>query len=669
MAVSCLPAAVPRPAGPAAFPVFLLLLGTFLSPLAAQDPVVDRLDGPSLHPGQPAAVTVVGKQLQGSIALWTPAGTLRPKAGADLTKDQPVPFEGAIAAEVVPGIYPVRLVTSHGVSEAAWTVVDDLPFTAITAEADNRTAGQPLSLPCCVTGSIAAVASRTFKLSLAAGQVFTAEVFARRIGSDLDPVLRLAGPDGRELVWSDDFPGLEGDCQFRFQAPAAGEYRLELRDVRYSGGARHFFHLRLARMPLTAAALPRIAAAGKPVSITDATGTVVGEATPPSTPAEDLLPVRFRAADAEAASIAAVAVTAAAVHSETEPNSSREQAAEVPADAGILSGSFQAPGDVDWFRLNAAAAGPLLVLARTRDVASPCDLVLELYKEDGGKLAESDDAGPRDAEISVQLPAPGNYFLKVSELAGRGGPEWCYALNLFHGRPAVIATAPSDRLNIPRGGSGSLPLTLRRFQTDGPLLVEPAALPAALRMEPFTVHAKQSVVPVTLTAVDPAAAPSDADWGPVLVKISAPDNSVPPALLQLNPPPPKKQDAELFRSRRSRADLFASITPVAEFSLAPDPVTVSLKQGTAATVTIRAVRSADWTVPIEIALATPADQLPPGLTVAGGSMTAAELAVTITAAADAAVGPCTLFLQGKSKKDKAEPVRPVPPIRVEVLPK
>jgi hypothetical protein len=50
-------------------------------------------------------------------------------------------------------------------------------------------------------------------------------------------------------------------------------------------------------------------------------------------------------------------------------------------------------------------------------------------------------------------------------------------------------------------------------------------------------------------------------------------------------------------------------------------------------------------------------------------MAAAELAVTITAAADAAVGPCTLFLQGKSKKDKAEPVRPVPPIRVEVLPK
>jgi hypothetical protein len=552
-------------------------------------------------------------------------------------------------------------VTNHGVSEAAWTVIDDLPFTPLTAEADNRTAGQSLTLPCCLNGSIAAVASKTFKLNLAANQVFTAEVFARRIGSDLDPVLKIVGPDGRELLWSDDFPGLEGDSQFRFEAPAAGEYRLELKDVRYSGGARHFFHLRLARMPLAAATLPRIATNGKPVSINDATGTVVGQATAPAAPTEDLVPLNFRAPDAEAASIASVAVTTSPVLNETEPNSTREQASEVPADAGVISGVFQSAGDADWFRINAPAASPLLVQARTRDVSSPCDLVLEIFKEDGGKLAESDDAGPRDAELSVQLPAPGNYFIKVTELAGRGGPEWCYALNLFHTSPAVIAAAPSDRLNIPRGGSASLPLTLRRFRSDGPLLVEPAALPAALRMEPFTIHSKQAVIPVTLTAVDPAAAPSDADWGPITLKISAPDGSVPPALLQLNPPPPKKQDNELFRSRRTRADLFAAITPIAEFSLAADPVTVSVTQGTAATVTIRSVRAADWTVPIEIALATPADQLPPGLTVAGGSMAAGELAVTITAAADAAVGPSTLFLQGKSKKTRPSPSAPFLP--------
>lgn len=673
MAVSCLPLSAARPTyRPAIHLLASLVVGLAIRSAAAQDPIVDRLDGPALRPGQPAALTVVGRQQQGTIALWTPAGTLRLKAGTDVSKDGAFPVEGTIAADAVPGIYPVRLVTSHGASEAAWTVIDDLPFVALTAEADNRSAGQPITLPCCLNGSIAPVASRTLKINLAANQVLTAEVYARRIGSDLDPVLRLTGPDGRELLYSDDFPGLEGDSQLRFSAPAAGEYRLEIRDVRYSGGNRHFFHLRLANLPLVAAALPRIASPGKPVSLTDSAGTVLVEAPAPAAPpviSNDLLPVRLRAPGAEADSITSVAVVPDAVFTETEPNNTKEQTPEVPSDAGVISGCFQTAGDVDWFRITATAPGPLLIYSRTRDVSSPCDLLLELYNQDGGRLAESDDAGPRDAELSAQLPAPGNYFIKVAELAGRGGPAWCYALNLHHSRPAVIAAAPADRISIPRGGSASLPLNLRRFRTDAPLLVEPAALPAALKMEPFTIHAKQAVVPITITAADPAAAPSDGDWGPIVVRIAAADGSVPPALVQLNPPPPKKQDADLFRSQRSRGDIFAAVVPAAEFSLAPDPVAVSVTQGATATVTIRSVRAADWTVPIEIALATPADQLPPGITVAGGSMAAGDLAVTITAAADATVGPCTIFLQGKSKKDKAEPVRPVPPIRLDVLAK
>ena len=71
-------------------------------------------------------------------------------------------------------------------------------------------------------------------------------------------------------------------------------------------------------------------------------------------------------------------------------------------------------------------------------------------------------------------------------------------------------------------------------------------------------------------------------------------------------------------------------------------------------------------MPIEIALASPADQLPPGITVAAGAMAAGELPVTITAAADAVVGPFSVFLQGKAKKDKEESVQPVPAIVVEV---
>jgi len=637
----------------------------------AQDPIIDRVDGTGLHPGQKADVVVAGKQLQGTMALWTPVGTLRLKSGADVSKDQPVSLEGDISAEAVPGIYPVRLITDHGCSEASWVVVDDLPTVAVTAEADNRKSGQLVSLPVSVSGQLNAVAPRFFRFSLAEGQSLTAEVFARRLSSELDPVLRLLGPDGRELSYSDDVAGTEGDALLQWKAIVAGEYRLELRDVRYTGGARHFFHLRLGRIPAAATSLPRLVSPGAAVSLVDLQGAVLAEAVAGESVAGAgaMVPLRGRGAEAEASSIVSAVVLPGVMAAESEPNDQREQATAVAAEAAGIAGVFQQPGDADWFRISAAASGNLTALARTRDAGSPSDLQLELYNSEGGRLAESDDAGPRDAEISFQLPASGDYFLKVTELAGRSGPVWSYGVQLHLGKPTVLVGVPADRLSVPRGGSASLVLALRRLQYEGALKVEAVGLPGALQLEPFVVGSRQSAVPLVLTAADPAATAGDADWGPISIRLSAADGSQPATVVQLVPPPPRKADADLFRSMRSRADVFVAVCPAGEFSLQAVPSVVTVEQGATATVTVKAVRGKDWTVPIEIALATPADQLSAGLAVAGGNLTAEELAITITAAADAASGPCTIFLQGKSKKDNNERIFPLPPVRLEVTAK
>lgn len=652
-----------------AFPVCALLC----APEAySQEPVVDRLDLANFRPGHRATVVVNGKQLNGATSLWTTVGTLRPKEGSDLSKDQPVTFEGDIKADAIPGIYPARMVTNHGCSEAAWLVVDDLPFVALTPESQDRAAAQMVTLPCCVEGQINPVLSRFFRVALTAGQSVSVEVLARRLGSDLDPVIRVTGPTGSEVAYRDDLPGAEGDTQLQFTAIADGEYRIELRDVRYSGGARHFFHLRMGKMALASATMPRVTQAGGKVSLIGSSGEVVGEAA--AQVATDLtaafVPVSLRSPESDASTFGAVLVTTGPSQNEVEPNNTRTEATVVAAESEILTGSFSAKGDSDWFRIAVTEPTALLVVARTRELNSPTDVMLELYNSEGGKVAENDDVGLRDAELTFMLPAAGDYFLKVGEIAGRGGSEWIYALDVFRGRKAVKVTAPADRINVPRGGSAAMLLAVRRIHYDGPLKVEAVGLPAALTMAPFTIGGKQSAVPVVLASKDPAAAASDADWGPVTLRVTAPDGAgVPAAEIQLAPPAPKKADAELFRSARVRTDLFAAVQPAAQFSLSAEPASINLTQGVATTVLLKSTRIAEWTEPIEIALATPADQLPTGVTVTGGSMTAGELAVTISATADAQVGPFTVFLQGKSKKDKVEPVHPVPPIVVEVVPK
>ena len=636
---------------------------------AAQDPVVDRLDSINLHPGQTASVVVNGKQLAGAISLWTPVGVLRPKDGQDLTKDQPVTMVGVIGTDTIPGIYPARLVTNHGCSEAAFVVIDDLTSVALAAESEDRKSGQLIALPCCIEGQLNPVLSRFFRIAMTAGQTLNVEVFARRLGSDLDPVIRVTGPDGHETVYCDDMPGAEGDTQLQFTAPADGEYRVEVRDVRYSGGARHFFHLRLGRLPMVTAVSPRIALSGHNVALIGTAGEVLGEAIPSpmaETPGS-LIPVKFRPAETDGSALNSVILTQRVAQAETEPNNARTEATIVPAETHVLTGTLQAPGDADWFKLTATQASPLLVTARTREVGSPADVMLELFNADGGKIVENDDAGLRDAELTAQLPGAGEFYLKVSEIAGRGGSAWTYALEMYHGSQAIRVTAPVDHINIPRGGSGSMAITVRRIHYDGPLRVEAVGLPAAIRMAPFWLGAKQTTVPVVLTSPDPAAASTDSDWGELKFQFTPMEGlTAPDVELQLVPPAPKKSDADVFRSVRVRTDLFTAVRPVAQFSLSSDPATVTLAPGGTATVTVRATRAAEWTMPIEIALASPADQLPPGITVAVGAMAAGELPVTITAAADAVVGPFSVFLQGKAKKDKEESVQPVPAIVVEV---
>ncbi len=75
-----------------------------------------------------------------------------------------------------------------------------------------------------------------------------------------------------------------------------------------------------------------------------------------------------------------------------------------------------------------------------------------------------------------------------------------------------------------------------------------------------------------------------------------------------------------------------------------------MTQGMSAMVTIKSTRAADWTMPIEVALATPCRSASSGSHRDDWFMAAGELAVTINAAADAAVGPFTLFFRARQER-------------------
>ncbi|MCA9059823.1 MAG: hypothetical protein KDA85_15050, partial [Planctomycetaceae bacterium] len=268
-----------------------------------------------------------------------------------------------------------------------------------------------------------------------------------------------------------------------------------------------------------------------------------------------------------------------------------------------------------------------------------------------------------DAELSTKAAA-GGYLLEVTDFSGSGGAAWTYDLEVNQGNGRLELIVPADRLNVPAGGSASLGATLNRLGVAGPVTVSAVQLPYGLSMSPVVVHDKQRSVPLTLTATD--ANTPEALSGPIVLQLTGAAGANPVQVIRLAPPAVKKKDADPFRSFRFRSDLCGAIRPAAQFSLSTDTVSLTVKRGETATVNVKAVRSADWTMAIALSSVVPADQLPPGIGIAPVQLDGEQAAMAITTTAETATGQYTVFLQGTAKKDKEEATWPLPPVTIEI---
>jgi hypothetical protein len=116
----------------------------------------------------------------------------------------------------------------------------------------KRTA-QPVTLPAIVNGRIDKPGDRdVFRIDGKAGQEIVAEVFARRLDSPLDSVLRLTDASDRRIAVNDDHEdagsGLNthhADSQLRATLPADGTYYLQIADTQQGGEEEYAYRLHL----------------------------------------------------------------------------------------------------------------------------------------------------------------------------------------------------------------------------------------------------------------------------------------------------------------------------------------------------------------------------------------------------------------------------------------
>jgi hypothetical protein len=158
------------------------------------------------------------------------------------------------AGDKVPGIYPLSKREGEWLSNPALFAVTTLP-ECLEQEPNNEPGtAQSVTLPIIVNGRIDQPGDvDVFRFKGRAGSQIVAEIYARRLNSPLDSVLKLTDADGRQLAFNDDHEdkgsGLNthhADSYLTATLPADGTYYLRLWDAQHQGGPEYAYRLRIS---------------------------------------------------------------------------------------------------------------------------------------------------------------------------------------------------------------------------------------------------------------------------------------------------------------------------------------------------------------------------------------------------------------------------------------
>lgn len=474
----------------------------------AQAPKVNYIVPLGIPAGQAIEVIVNGESLAEPAAVWTsvtpPPADLNAAAAGKPTSSIKAKIE--LPAAVTAGVFAVRLITGQGVTNARLLMVDDLPTIIDSSDNVSPEKARDLPTPVGVEGAVLAESRRYYKFRAAAGQRLSFEVVARRLGSPLDPFLRLLDAGGRELAQSDDDDALGADSRFVHQFATAGEYLLELGDVRYQGGATYRYRLRIGDFPLASAPFPLAVQKGWTATV-EVSGTALAElprleASVPQTLASDRLTLRAEYPGGQGASAVTLLASSALEQVEFEPNDTPATAS--PLDmTGAVNGRFAADGDRDCFRLAAKKGQRMMLRGRTRSLGLKRDLYLRVLDAEGKQLAQAGQAED-DAVVDVTFPADGTYHLMAEDLLGRGGPDHVYRIEFAPYQAGFTLATDADVYNAPCGGVFQVKATAVRRGYTGPIELVLAGLPASeiagFKLAGGVIPEGKAVATVTVTA-------------------------------------------------------------------------------------------------------------------------------------------------------------------------
>ena len=473
--------------------------------LSAQ-PAITELQPRGAQKGKPFTLTLVGRNLGEGAKIRS----TMPASFTLLTPDQPASMpdgsmqpEGRYATFLVEpmpdlavGVYPIRVVTSEGISNVQLFTVGAFPELvedesrpgALPNTSDSIETSQPLPPPpFTLNGTLRGPERDIFRLSVKAGEKRVIEVEARRSGSAIDPLLEILDGNGRVVARSEDEPLLGLDARVEVAFPQGGDYYVVVRDARFSTQTANFYRLKVGSYAYPREVFPLGGRRGEVIETSLGSERVktdlrnIGASVRQvfvNVPGSPALPVPFAVGDDPEV---------------TTPAGDATLGAPV-----TINGRLTKPGQVDRHTLRVPASRAMIFRIQARELGtSKLMAVITVRDEQGAVLGRSGDeplaedlfnvnqsrtAG--DPVLRLQAPAGVNQVtVTVEDLALRGGPDYGYRLNIQPVAQDFRLILNSAFVNVPAGGSVAVPVTVQRQGYEDDIQLRVANAPKGLRVE------------------------------------------------------------------------------------------------------------------------------------------------------------------------------------------
>ena len=482
-------------------PGWIILPAIALTTSAAlrAEPTLRRVDPPGAQRGAAVRLVLDGNGLGDKVQIRSGI----PGSMTELSADGPArEFLLEVDGTAAPGVYPLAVQTKDGLTNTWLFSVSGFP-EAVEEEArarrvrQNDTAkdAQPIETPRVINGTLTEADRDLYAVSLEAGEPIVFEVEARRLGSAIDPVLAVWAPDGSLVARSNDSAGIGQDARVPVKAPVEGTYTVEVHDARFSKQGRNFYRLLAAPIEFAEEIFPLGWTMGEPAEVELSGGTlsrprrVTVDGTTAALPGtRGGLPMPFlRGRDPETIE-------------------SRSEKGRRLAGGTVVNGRISQAGEIDRYRLSVRPGEEWMIETQAAILGtSQLYTLLVVRDQEGRKLGSAGDQPPEEllSNISTRAETFGDPALgltvpegvselevSVEDLLGRGGGGFGYRLVARRQSGDFILRLDDTHVNVPRGGSAAVSVTLDRRGFEGAIRVVAEGLPDGVVAEGGNIPAE-----------------------------------------------------------------------------------------------------------------------------------------------------------------------------------